>query len=104
MASVSKGLGKHVALLVGESGVLREKAEEIAAIARSEAAKHSDTGAFAASIRVIEDRHSSGVKDAVVVADNAAIETGHVARDGKTWVPGKHILLKARKRAENEGR
>jgi hypothetical protein len=81
-------------------------AEAIAAAARVEAAKHTDTGAFLASIHVEKVAGKRGVTDRQVVADSPDalwVEYGHVASGWYadiapgTWIPGYHILRNAAK-------
>jgi len=97
MAYVPRDLSTQVAVMVGEGIELDRVADEIATLARAEAAKHNHTGGFEGSIHVEKVPGKKGVTDREVVADDPAstfIEMGHLSR-GHTWVRGLHILRNA---------
>lgn len=98
MATVYKGTGLKMAKLPGVQGALDVAAARVMARAKANIAGHTDTGHYAASLHVQTVPGRSGVKDRLVVAGDPAaiaIEYGHFARDGKTYVAGLHPLGKA---------
>lgn len=96
MATVYKNIDKKIAKTRVVQGAIDVAAKEIAGRARTLAAAHSDTGAYASSIKVTP----AGIDRLVEATDPAAvhIEYGHieVSKNGtQTWVPGLYILTQA---------
>ena len=92
MLELDRNLAEIAARIAGESAEMDAIAERVADQIRADARADQDTGAFADSIKVERDKHSSGVTDRVVYSDHRAafaIEFGHSSRDGETYVPGK---------------
>lgn len=103
MATVNVTAGIEAAKLAGESAEMDVVADELAARAKAEAAKHDDHGTFASSIRVIRARGKRGVTDRLVIAtDPFAVpkELGHVVKNESGgpvlgYVKGQHSMGKA---------
>lgn len=102
MSTVNASAAIDAAQLAGESVVMDEVANKLAALARAEASASSGHD-FASSIEVQRVRGKRGVTDRLVVATDplaAAIELGHVIRnqpDGPVLgrVRGLHAMGKA---------
>lgn len=105
MVSLDRDLSTQVARMVGDSDELDKVARKIEAVAKTEAAKHSKTGDFEASIRMEKVPGKNGVTDREVFSDDPAasdIEMGHLTPD-HTWVSGLHILRNAGLRVSGKG-
>ena len=95
MAEVYRGAGVTVAKIVGESRALDDVAARIESAAKVRAAGH---GSLANRISTSRVRGRSGVTDRMVELEHPEagnIEFGHLARDGKTWVPGLGVMFGA---------
>ncbi|MFD5599180.1 DUF5403 family protein [Leucobacter sp. NPDC058333] len=95
MARVYKNAGVEAAKQVGQSNALDSVAARVESAARSRAASH---GSLPSNISTTKIRGKSGVTDRFIALDHPEaenIEFGHLARDGKTWVPGLWIMYGA---------
>lgn len=95
MARVYKTAGVEAAKQVGNSTGLDDVAAQLESAAKARAAGH---GSLLSHISTERVRGRSGVTDRMVVLDHPEaenIEFGHLARDGKTWVPGLWIMFGA---------
>ncbi len=104
MATVYDGAGTLVARIVGDSSAMDKAARKVLAAARSEAAKHRDTGAYLSSLKIESVPGKKGVTDRIIYADTreaVSIEFGHLAgkrgSPDRQWVPGKFIMINAKK-------
>lgn len=104
MASVYKKAGIEAARIAGLHPEMDAAAEKVRRSIVAEAARHSDTGAFADSFSVATDLYEKkGVQDRVVSSDDPAalsIEYGHATprREGRQlrkFVPGLMIVNEA---------
>lgn len=92
MAEVYRGAGIEAAKQVGRLDALDQVASRIEAAAKARASGH---GSLPGRISTKKVRGRGGVTDRMVELDHPEaenIEFGHLARDGKTWVPGLWIM------------
>ena len=99
MAQVYKGIGTKIAKMPGVQPALDTAAATVLARAKTLAAGHVDTGAYAESLGVEKTPGKKGVVDRLVYSDDPAaahIEYGHITRGPRPrYVPGQFILTKA---------
>jgi Family of unknown function (DUF5403) len=98
MAKVNKTAAIIAARIAGESLEMDAVADTLVGLAKTEAAKHRDSGTFSRSIVAKKVRGKDGVQDRLVMATDplgAIKEFGHVIRvdgDDVGYVKGQHSM------------
>lgn len=96
MVELDNDVGNIIARMAGDSSAMDGFAGELEA--KAKALAPVDKGNYARSIHAEKIPGKNGVTDRAVSTDDpnaVAIEFGHTARDGKTFVPGHFTLIKA---------
>lgn len=97
MARLRNNIGRHIATLPGVNDAVRDEAERRAYKVRSAASAHRNTGAFAASVKVVKASGPHRRQDWLVAINDPnaiSINWGHI--DSKTGRPvrGIHAIEK----------